>query len=99
MGHTQNQKRFLWHRNNKSRSSAFRNFLFYQYILTELGIFFYLEQCFFLKKVSIPAKTAVANVTTNVFSHYFKLLKNQHRHNTSAWFQQSFHLKCAKSKY
>ena len=84
MGHTQNQKQFLCHRNNKSRSSAFRNFLFYQYILTELGIFFYLEQCFFLKKKkeSIPAKTAVANVTTNVFLNYFKLLKNQHRHNT-----------------
>ena len=32
----------------------------------------------------------------NAFSKYFKLLENQHRHNTRVF--QSFHLKCTKSK-
>ena len=47
MGHTQNGKRFFG-RNNKSRSSAFRKFLFYQNIICFDWVLnlFYLEWCF-----------------------------------------------------
>ena len=56
-------KTIFFGRNNKSRSPAFRNLLFYQYIyvLTELWIFFYLEWCFFVNKVPFLAKRAVVS--------------------------------------
>ena len=42
---------------NKSRSSAFRKFLFYQkYNLADLWIFFYLEWCFSSKKCHFQQK-------------------------------------------
>ena len=58
---TTKMKNNVFGRNNKSRLSAFRDFLFCQnkiYVLTELWVFFYLEWCFFVKKVSFRAKTA-----------------------------------------
>ena len=60
MGHTQNEKQLYFSRNNKSRSSAFRNFLFYQSIICfgwVMNLFLFCVM-FFIKKGSFPAKTA-----------------------------------------
>ena len=58
--HSQHRKRFFsW--NNKSRSSAFRKFLFYQNIICfdwVMSLFLSWEM-FSVKKVLFPAKTAV----------------------------------------
>ena len=60
MGHAQNEKQFSFDRNNKSRSSAFRNFLFYQNIICFGGVMnlFLFHVMFFIKKGWFPAKTA-----------------------------------------
>ena len=59
MGHTQDAKKFFG-RNKKSRSSAFRKFLFYQNICFDWVMNLFLSWVMFsVKKVSFPAKTAV----------------------------------------
>ena len=62
MGHTQNEKQFYFGRNNKSRSLALGDFLFYQNIICfgwVMNLFLFCVM-FFIKKGSFPAKTAVA---------------------------------------
>ena len=54
IGHAQNGEKFF-SRNNKSRSSAFRNFLFYQNICFDWVMNLFDVFC----QVSFPAKTAV----------------------------------------
>ena len=52
--------RFFFCRNNKSRSSAFRKFLFYQNICFDWVMNLFLSWVMFsVKKVSFPVKTAV----------------------------------------
>ena len=60
-GHAQHGKQFSFGRNNKSRSSAFRNFLFYQSIICfgwVMNLFLFCVM-FFIKKGSFPAEAAV----------------------------------------
>ena len=69
MGHTQDEKYFFG-RNNKSRSSAFRKFLFYQNIICldwVMNLFLFWVM-FSDKKVSFPAKTDVLNGSVKIFS-------------------------------
>ena len=60
---THNIKKILFGRNNKSRSSNFRNVLFYQIIICFGGVINLFLFCvmFFIKKGSFPVKTAVSN--------------------------------------
>ena len=60
MDHSQDGKKFFFGRNNKSRSSAFRKYLFYQSIICFDWVMNLLSSVMFsVKKVSSPAKTAV----------------------------------------
>ena len=58
---------FFFFRNNKSRSSAFRNFSFYQNIICFGWVMNLFLFCliFFIKKGSFPAKTAVPSDLEN----------------------------------
>ena len=69
MDHAQDEF-FFFGRNNKSRSSAFRKFLFYQNIICfDWAINFFLSSVMFsVKKVSFPAKTAAHNIVLLVGS-------------------------------
>ena len=62
IGHAQNKKQFFGI-SNKSRSSSFRNFLFYPNIIcfgSIMNLFLYWVM-FFVKNVSFPAKAAVTS--------------------------------------
>ena len=80
MGQAQNEKKNLFGRNNKSRSLAFRNFLFHQNIICfgwVMSLFLFVW-CLFIKKESFPAKTAVfeyITLTVKCFlsSQYFEI--------------------------
>ena len=71
MHHAQDEKKTFFGRNNKSRSSAFRKFLFYQNIIC----FHWVMNLFLswvmlsVKKVSFPAKTAVRCVNIIFYFH------------------------------
>ena len=67
MGQVQDGKNFFG-RNNKSRSSAFRKFLFYKNIICFDWVMnlFLSRVMFSIKKVSFPAKTAVGACTVFV---------------------------------
>ena len=57
---TPKMEKFFFGRNNKSRSSAFRKFLFYQNICFDWVMNLFLSWVMFsVKKVSFPAKTSV----------------------------------------
>ena len=78
MGHALDGKIFFG-RNNKSRSSAFRKFLFYQNIICFDWIMnlFLSSSMFSVKKVSFPSKTAVYYYSICSFSislHLFRFL-------------------------
>ena len=69
MGLAQNEKQFSFGWNNKSRSSAFRNFLFYKNIICfgrVLNLFLFCVM-FFYQKGPFPAKIAVSR--NQVFSY------------------------------
>ena len=69
MDHAQDEFFFFFGRNNKSRSSAFRKFLFYQNICFDWVMNFFLSSVMFsVKKVSFPAKTAAHNIVLLVGS-------------------------------
>ena len=59
MGHTQNEKQLFCGWNKKSRSLAFRHFVFYQNICFGwvMSLFLFSVK-FFIKKRAFPAKTA-----------------------------------------
>ena len=61
MGHARDEKKIFFGRNNKSRSSGFRKFLFYQNIICFDWVMnlFLSWVMFSVKKVPFPAKTAV----------------------------------------
>ena len=61
MDPTQNEETIFFGRNNKSIS--FQKLYFIKIsVLAELWTFFYFVWCFFIKKESFPAKTAVTNL-------------------------------------
>ena len=68
MGHSQNKKSNFFSRNNKIRSSAFRNFLFYQNLICFDWVMnaFLSRVSFFVKKVSFLAKTAEAQIRIQI---------------------------------
>ena len=61
---------FFFDRNNKSRSSAFRNFLFYQNVICFDWVMnlFLSWVMFSVKKVSFPAKTALIKKVVSIFA-------------------------------
>ena len=79
MDHAHNGKFFLG-RNKNSRSSPFRNFLFYQNIICFDWVFFYLEWCFLLKKSHFQPKQLLKLVSAIfyqilIFHHMIVLQK------------------------
>ena len=73
MSHVQNEKEIFFGRNNKSRPLAFRNILFYQNAtcLDWVINLFVSWVMFFVKKVSFPAKTAVAENFVKNLTNWF----------------------------
>ena len=78
MDHAQDEKKIFFGRNNKSRSSAFRKFLFYQNIRCfDWVISLFLSWVMFsVKRVSFPAKTSVKHKPfINSFQFYLLYYK------------------------
>ena len=79
MGHAQNEKQIFWGRNNKIRSSAFRNFLFHQNIICFGWIMnlFLSSVMFFVKKDlkkcwDVPV-TCTRKLEIDWYSSYFEV--------------------------
>ena len=79
---TPKMKKNVFGRNNKSRSSAFRKFLFYIKISCYEFFSIFSEVMFSVKKVSFPAKTAVQERKVLLHFHTPLLLLMTHHEKT-----------------